>query len=89
MTYRNDSRACVDNSIAERSIRFLTIERNNKITLASHKGAETSTICHTFVSTCKMGTLSFRQFLKNYLTAFVEGSTDFENLTSVILGKIN
>lgn len=89
MAYCNDGRYCIDNSIAERSICPLTIERKNKMALGSHKGAETSTLYHTFVSTCKMGALSFRQFLKNYLTAFMEGCTDFENLTPAILGKIN
>lgn len=89
MAYRNDGRYCIDNSIAERSIRPLTIERKNKMAFDSHKGAETSTVYHTFVSTCKMCALSFRQFLKNYLTAFIEGRTDFENLTPAILGKIN
>jgi hypothetical protein len=42
-----------------------------------------------FIATCKMGALSFYQFLKQYLTAFMEGRTDFENLTPAILGKIN
>jgi len=34
-----------------------------------------------------MGALSFYQFLKSYLTAFMEGRTDFENLTPAILGR--
>lgn len=89
MAYRNDGRYCIDNSIAERSIRTLTIERKNKMAFGSHKGAETSTVYHTFISTCKMGALSFYQFLKQYLTAFMEGRTDFENLTPAILGKTN
>lgn len=41
MAYRNDGRYCIDNSIAERSIRTLTIERKNKIAFGSHKGTET------------------------------------------------
>jgi hypothetical protein len=89
MAYRNNGRYCIDNSIAERSIRTLTIERKNKMAFGSHKGAETSTVYHTFIGTCKMGALSFYQFLKQYLTAFMEGRTDFENLTPAILGKIN
>ena len=89
MAYRNDGRYCIDNSIAERSIRTLTIERKNKMAFGSHQGAETSTVYHTFVATCKMAALSFYQFLKNYLTAFMEGRTDYENLTPAILGKIN
>lgn len=89
MAYRNDGRYCIDNSIAERSIRTLTIERKNKMAFGSHQGAVTSTVYHTFMETCKMGALSFYKFLKNYLTAFMEGRTDFENLTPAILGKIN
>jgi len=89
MAYRNDGRYCIDNSIAERSIRTLRIERKNKMALGSHKGAETSTVYHTFISTCKMSALSFYQFLKQDLTAFMEGRTDFENLTPAILGKNN
>lgn len=89
MAYRNAGRYCIDNSIAERSIRTLTIDRKNKMAFGSHKGAETSTVYHTFIGTCKMGALSFYQFLKQYLTAFMEGCTDFENLPPAILGKIN
>lgn len=89
MAYRNDGRYCIDNSIAERLIRTLTIERKNKMAFGSHKVAETSTVYHTFIATCKMGALSFYQFSKNYLTAFMEGRTEYENLTPVILGKID
>lgn len=53
MAYRNDGRYCIDNSIAERSIHPLTIERKNKMAFGNYKGAETSTVYHTFVSTCK------------------------------------
>lgn len=89
MAYHNDGRYCIDNSIAERSIRSLTIERKNKVAFGSHQGAETSTVYHIFTATCRMGALSFYQFLKNYFTVFMEGRTDFENLPPAILGKIN
>uniref|UniRef100_UPI0025DBF6D9 IS66 family transposase n=2 Tax=uncultured Bacteroides sp. TaxID=162156 RepID=UPI0025DBF6D9 len=87
MAYRHDDRYCIDNSIAKRSIRPLTIERKNKMAFGSHQGAETSTVYHTFTATCRMGALSFNQFLKKYFTAFMEGRTDFENLTPAILAK--
>jgi len=87
--YRKDDRYCIDNSIAEHSIRTLTIERKNKMAFGSHKGAKNSTVYHTFIDTCKMGAQSFYQFLKNYLTSFMEGRTDFEYLTLDILGVIN
>lgn len=63
--------------------------RKNKMAFGSHQGAEASTAYHTFMETCKMGALSFYKFLKNYLTAYMEGRTVFENLTPAILGKIN
>lgn len=87
MAYRNDGQYCIDNSMAERSIRPLTIERKNKMNFGSHKGVETSTVYHTFIATCKMNALTFRQFLKNYFTAYMDGRTDFENMTPVILSK--
>lgn len=63
--------------------------QSKEMAFGSHQGAETSTDYHTFMETCKMGALSFYKFLKNYLTAFMEGRTDFDNLTPAILGKIN
>nr|WP_321522578.1 transposase [uncultured Macellibacteroides sp.] len=86
MAYRNYDRYCINNSMVKRSIRTLTIRRKNKMAFDSHKGAETSTVYHTFVATCKIGKLSFSQFLKNYLTAFMEGCSALENLTLTILG---
>lgn len=59
------------------------------MTFGSRRAAETSTVYHTFIGTCKMGALSFYQFLKQYLTAFMEGRTDYENLTPAILDKTN
>lgn len=45
--------ASIDNSIAEHSIRSLTIECKNKMTYGNHKEAEASTVYHTFVSPAK------------------------------------
>lgn len=87
MAYRNDGRYDIDNSIAERSIRPMTIERKNSIAFGSHNGAETSTVYHTFIATCKIGTLSFRNFLKKYFTAYMAGRTDYENLTPAYLAE--
>ncbi|MCI1647903.1 MAG: IS66 family transposase [Bacteroides sp.] len=87
MAYRNNGRYDIDNSIAERSIRPMTIERKNSIAFGSHNGAETSTIYHTFIATCKIGTLSFRSFLKKYFTAYMDGRTDYEHLTPAYLAE--
>lgn len=88
MAYRNEGRYCIDNSIAERSIRPMTIERKNKMAFGSHKEAETLMVYHIFIATCKMNVMSFHQFLKNYLTTFTEGRTGLENLISKILNYI-
>lgn len=50
MAYYNDGRYSIDNSIAERSIRFMTIERNNKMAFGSYQGVETSMVYHTLYS---------------------------------------
>lgn len=52
MAYSHDGRYEIDNSVAERSIRPLTIERKNSFLFGSHKGVETSAVYHTFIVTC-------------------------------------
>lgn len=89
MAYCYDGHYCIDNSILECSIRPLTIECKNKMAFSSNQGAKTSMVYYTFTVTCRIGTLSFYQFLMNYFTVLMEGRTDLENLTSAILGKIN
>jgi|GEM_PF-2820093 len=42
---------------------------------------------HTFIATCKIGTLSFRSFLKKYFTAYMDGRTDYEHLTPAYLAE--
>lgn len=86
MAYRHDGRYEIDNSVAERSIHPLTIERKNSLFFGSHKGVETSAVYHTFIATCQMRALSFCEFLKKYFTAILAGRTDYENLTPALLG---
>ena len=64
-------------------------DMDNFMAFGSHTGAEISTVYHTFVATCKMKTLSFRKFLKEYFTAVMQGRTDYENLTPHFIGKNN
>ncbi|WP_106830635.1 IS66 family transposase [Parabacteroides pacaensis] len=86
MAYRHDGRYEIDNSVVERFIRLLTVERKNSLFFGSHKGVETSAVYHTFIATCRMRVLSFCEFLKKYITAILDGRTDYENLTPALLG---
>ena len=50
--YRNDGEYTIDNLVAERTIRNMTIQRKNSLFFCSDKDARNSTIYNTFISTC-------------------------------------
>jgi len=79
--YRNDGNYTIDNSLAERSIRPLTMERKNSLFFCSTEGAKTSAIFHTIIETCKLLGLSAKDYIKNFLQATAAGRTDWQNLT--------
>ena len=58
--YRSDGDYTIDNSLAERSIRPLTVERKNSLFFCSTSGAKTSAIFHTIIETCRLLGLSAR-----------------------------
>ena len=49
-TYRKDGRYSIDNNIAERNIRPLTVERKNSLFFGNHAKAEMSALYHTFIA---------------------------------------
>ena len=51
--YRNDGNYTIDNSLAERSIRLMTVERKNSLFFCSKEGAKASAIFHTIIEICK------------------------------------
>ena len=53
-TYRKDGRYSIDNNIAERNIRPLTVERKNSLFFGNHAKAEMSALYHTFIATCQI-----------------------------------
>jgi len=55
--YLKDGRYNIDNSLAARTLRPMTVERKNSLTFGSHAGAKVSVIYHTFIETCKMRSL--------------------------------
>ena len=85
MAWRNDGRYNIDNSEAERNIRPMTIERSNSKSFGSHEGVESSAVYHTIIATCKAQAVSVCEYLKKFFTACVNGRTDYENLTPMML----
>jgi len=89
--YLKDGRYCIDrssfarllpagrkNSLAERTLRPMTVERKNSLTFGSHAGAKVSVIYHTFIETCKMCGVSTLEYFKEFFKAIMQGRTDYE-----------
>jgi len=95
MAWRNDGRYTIDrsalplgsskNSEAERNIRTMTIERSNSKSFGSNEGVESSAVYHTIIATCKAQAISVCDYLKKFFMACVDGRTDYENLTPMML----
>lgn len=87
--YRNDGNYTIDNSLAERSIRPMTVERKNSLFFCSKEGAKVSAIFHTIIETCKQLGLSAREYIKNFLKEVSLGRTDWQNLTPAKIYILN
>ena len=86
LEYRKDGRYDIDNNIAERNIRPLTVERKNSLFFGNHVKAEMSALYHTFIATCQMMGLSVLKYFKNLFAAIAAGRTDYENMLPMTLG---
>ena len=84
--YLKDGRYSIDNSLAERTLRPMTVERKNSLTFGSHDGAEVSVIYHTFIETCKMCGVSTLEYFKEFFKAIMLGRTDYENMLPMTIG---
>ena len=84
--YLKDGRYSIDNSLAERTLRPMTVERKNSLTFGSHDGAEVSVIYHTFIETCKMCGVSTLEYFKQFFKAIMQGRTDYENMLPMTIG---
>ena len=87
--YLKDGRYSIDNTLAERTLRPMTVERKNSLTFGSHDGAEVSVIYHTFIETCKMGGVSTLEYFKEFFKAIMQGRTDYENMLPMTIGIKN
>ena len=87
------------NSLAERMLRPMTIERKrsisdrllpkgrkNSLGFGSHAGVEVSVIYHTFIETWKMCGVSTLEYFKEFFKAIMQGRTDYENLLPMTIG---
>ena len=84
--YIKDGRYCIDNSLAERTLRPMTVERKNSLTFGSHAGAKVSVIYHTFIENCKMCGVSTLEYFKEFFKAIMQGRTDYENMLPMTIG---
>ena len=84
--YVKDGRYSIDNSLAERTLRPMTVERKNSLSFGSHDGAEVSVIYHTFIETCKMCGVSTLEYFKEFFKAIMLGRTDYENMLPMTIG---
>lgn len=87
VAYRNDGSYSIDNNLAERSIRPMTVLRKNIMMYGSSKGAEISAIYHTIIETCKLSGISPRRYMEQYFKAVNSGRTDYENLLPSTIGR--
>ena len=84
--YLKDGRYYIDNSLAERTLRPMTVERKNSLTFGSHAGAKVSVIYHTFIETCKMCGVSTLEYFKEFFKAIMQGRKDYENMLPMTIG---
>ena len=87
VAYRNDGNYSIDNNLAERSIRPMTVLRKNIMMYGSSKGAEISAIYHTIIETCKLSGISPRRYMEQYINAVNSGRKDYENLLPSTIGR--
>lgn len=87
VAYRKDGNYSIDNNLAERSIRPMTVLRKNIMMYGSSKGAEISAIYHTIIETCKLSGISPRRYMEQFFKAVSSGRTDYENLLPSTIGR--
>ena len=84
--YLNDGSYSIDNSIAERFICPLAVERKNSLFFGSDKMARVSAVYHTIISTCRMQGVSVLDYFKRFFSEIVKGRRDYEYLLPLTIG---
>lgn len=60
--YRNHGEYSIDNTVAERAIRPIIVQRKNSIFFRSVQGVQNSAVYNTFIETCKQVGVSFQVY---------------------------
>ncbi|CDF17656.1 uncharacterized protein BN728_02027 [Phocaeicola vulgatus CAG:6] len=99
--YLNDGSYSIDNSIAERFICPLAVERKNSLFFGSDKMARgsagllffgsdkmasVSAVYHTIIFTCRMQGVSVLDYFKRFFSEIVKGRRDYEYLLPLTIG---
>lgn len=67
-------------------IRPLTVQYKNCLFFGSTKGALNSAIYNTFMESCKLVDVSFRDYFRAVLIKSRNGQVDYESLLPMIIG---
>ena len=86
ISYLNDGRYDIDNTITERFIRPLAGECKNSLFFVGSRMANASAAYHTLLSTCRMNGLSALEYLKKFFHKIVKRGKDYENLLPMTIG---
>lgn len=88
MAWRNDGNYSIDNNIAERSIRPITLQRKSSLMFDISKGVEMSAIYHTIIETCRQNGINARHYLQRFFHEVINGRTDYAILLPMTIGRI-
>ena len=81
-TYLDDGELPIDNSLAERTIRKLTTQRNNSLHYGSDAGAEMAATYHSVIGTVKLHGSSIWNFIGTFFKNIFNGCRDYINIVS-------
>ena len=78
--YLQDGELPIDNNLAERTIRKLTIQRNNSLHYGSDEGAKMAATYHSVISTVKLHGGSAWEYIGTFFKNIFNGCRDYVNL---------
>ena len=78
--YLQDGELPIDNNLAERVIRKLTIQRNNSLHYGSDEGAKMASTYHSVISTVKLHGGSTWEYIGTFFKNIFNGCRDYVNL---------
>ena len=80
-----DGRYSLDNNLAERCCRPVSLLRKNIMHFSSHKGAEVFSIWGSLIESCKMAGIAIKHYLVRVIKEIDGGNEDYESLLPGVL----